>query len=74
MIATQSGGLALDFNNDVAALLQKCLADTQAYYEISFDTPAADQQDEYHHLEFKLAKPGLTARTRQGYYAQPSTR
>ena len=74
VIATQSGGLALDFNNDVAALLQKCLADTQAYYEISFDTPAADQQDEYHHLEFKLAKPGLTARTRQGYYAQPSTR
>ena len=27
---------------------------------------------EYHHLEIKLAKAGLTARARQGYYAQPS--
>jgi VWFA-related protein len=74
VIATQSGGLALDFNNDVAALLQRCLADTQAYYELSFDPPPADQRDAYHHLEIKLAKPGLTARSRQGYYVEPSPR
>ena len=74
VIATQSGGLALNYNNDVSALLRQCLADTQAYYELSFDPPPADQQDEYHHLEVKVAKPGLTARTRQGYYAQPGPR
>ncbi len=71
VLVTQTGGLALDFNNNVVEMLQRCLTDTQAYYEISFDPPAADQRDEYHHLEIKLAKPGLTARTRQGYYAQP---
>ena len=27
--------------------------------------------DEYHTLEVKVDKPGLTARTRTGYYAQP---
>jgi VWFA-related protein len=74
VIATQSGGLALDFNNDVAALLRQSLADTQAYYELSFDAPEADKPNEYHQLEVKVAKPGLTARTRRGYYAQPAPR
>jgi VWFA-related protein len=74
VIATQSGGLALDFNNDVAALLRQSLADTQAYYELSFEAPEADKPNEYHQLEVKVAKPGLTARTRRGYYAQPAPR
>jgi VWFA-related protein len=74
VIATQSGGLALDFNNDVAALLRQSLADTQAYSELSFDAPEADKPNEYHQLEVKVAKPGLTARTRRGYYAQPAPR
>jgi hypothetical protein len=32
---------------------------------------AGDGPNEYHALEIKLGKPGLTARTRTGYYAQP---
>jgi VWFA-related protein len=69
-IAAQSGGLALHPGNDLAAELQKCVADAGAYYEISFDPPISDQPDEYHKLEVHVAKPGLTARTRQGYYSQ----
>jgi hypothetical protein len=38
---------------------------------LSFDPPHADHADEYHHIEVQVAKPGLTARTRQGYYQQP---
>jgi VWFA-related protein len=71
VLATQSGGLALNSSNDVASLLQKCMADTAAYYELSFEAAPADRRDEYHSLQVLLAKPGLTARTRQGYYAQP---
>jgi VWFA-related protein len=71
VIATQSGGLALNSSNDVASLLQKCIADASAYYELSFDPPLSDQPHEYHHLEVKVAKPGVTARTRQSYYSQP---
>jgi len=74
VLAIQSGGLALEFNNDVASLLQQCLSDVAPYYEISFDAAAAERPDEYHHLEIKIAKPGLTARTHQGYYAQPASR
>jgi VWFA-related protein len=71
VLAVQSGGLVLNSDNDVVALLKKCMADTEAYYELSFDAPTADHRDEYHNLEVGVGKPGLTARTRQGYYAQP---
>ncbi|MFZ3216524.1 MAG: VWA domain-containing protein [Candidatus Acidiferrales bacterium] len=73
VLATQSGGLVLNFNNDVASLLQQCLTDAAPYYVISFAPSPSDKRDEYHSLEVKIAKPGLIARTRQGYYAQPAT-
>jgi len=71
VLAIQSGGLALDYDNDVAGLLRKCLSDAAPYYEISSDPPPAAQPNTYHQIEIKLAQPGLTARTREGYYAQP---
>ncbi|MGC1969386.1 MAG: VWA domain-containing protein [Candidatus Acidiferrales bacterium] len=71
VLAIQSGGLAFELNNDLAAMLQQCVSDTAPYYEISFDSAPADRPDEHHQLEVKLAKPDLIARMRQGYYAQP---
>jgi VWFA-related protein len=71
VLATQSGGLALASNNDIAAMLRECMADAQAYYTISFDASPAEHPNEYHELEIKVGKPGLIARTRTGYYAQP---
>jgi VWFA-related protein len=71
VLALQSGGQVLDFNNDMSALLQKCISDTAPYYEITFAAQAAERPNEYHQIEVKLAKPGLTARTLEGYYAQP---
>jgi VWFA-related protein len=71
VIAIQSGGLALSSGNDTAKSLQDCVADTVPYYEISFEAASPERPDEYHHLEIKIDKPGLTARTRQSYYAQP---
>jgi VWFA-related protein len=70
-VATQSGGLALDSGNDIAAQLQECIADARAYYEISFDPTTTDRPNEYHQLEVHVARPSLTARTRQGYYSRP---
>ena len=69
--ATQSGGLALHPGNDMASAMRRCVADARAYYEISFNPATADRPNEYHQLEVHVAKPGLTARTRQGYYSQP---
>lgn len=69
-LAEQTGGLALN-STGVTELLNKCLADLDAYYELTVDALPAEQPNEYHHLEVKMDKPGLVARTRQGYYAQP---
>jgi VWFA-related protein len=71
VLAIQSGGLAIESNSDVAGMLERCLTDLESWYEISFDSPAAERPNEYHHVEVRVDKPGLNARTRDGYYAQP---
>jgi VWFA-related protein len=71
VLATQSGGIAFAPSNDIAAGLRKCIADASAYYEVSFDSSADSTPNEYHRLEIHVAKRGLSARTRQGYYSHP---
>jgi VWFA-related protein len=71
VLAIQSGGLALRGSNDISGMLARCLADTESYYELSFDAPPAERALEYHEVQIKLANRGLTARTRAGYYWQP---
>jgi VWFA-related protein len=70
VLAAQSGGQVLTSSNDVARSIALCLADAKAYYTLSFDSARADHPNEYHSLQVKVVKPGLTARTRTGYYAQ----
>jgi VWFA-related protein len=72
VLAIQSGGLALEFNNDLSALLQQCISDVAPYYEITFAAAAAERPDEYHKIDIQIVKSGLTASTRQGYYTQPA--
>jgi VWFA-related protein len=71
VLATQTGGKVLNSNNDLTKLIASCQMDAKAYYTLSFIYPPADHPDEYHNLEIKIDKPGLIARTRTGYYAQP---
>jgi VWFA-related protein len=71
VLATQSGGRVLNSNNDLAGEIATCAADANSFYVLTFEGLAGDGPNEYHALEIKLGKPGLTARTRTGYYAQP---
>jgi VWFA-related protein len=71
VLATQSGGRVLNSSNDLAGEIATCVADANGYYVISFDSPAGDGPNEYHALDIKIDKPGLTVRTQSGYYAQP---
>jgi VWFA-related protein len=70
VLAVQSGGLALTANNDLLGMLRRCLADLQAYYELSFSRELDQKKNEYHHIEVRVAQPAVTARTRLGYYSQ----
>src|ERR1700733_2944399 len=71
VLAAQSGGLVLEGDSDVAGLLTRCFEDTSSWYEITFDPPPAERPNEYHSIAITVDKPGLTARTRTGYYSQP---
>jgi VWFA-related protein len=71
VLATQSGGRVLDISTDLSAEIEMCVSDLAAWYSISYEPPIAAHADEYHSLEIKVSKPGLTVRTTSGYYDQP---
>ncbi len=71
VLAVQSGGLALHGNNSIVAGLDRCIADTNAFYVLTIEAAPGEHPNEYHDLQVRTATPGLTARTRTGYYAQP---
>ncbi len=71
VLAIQSGGLALNGSSDVVGALKRSVDDTKSWYEIAFKTPSAEKPNEYYHIEVTIDEPGLNARTRDGYYAQP---
>jgi VWFA-related protein len=74
VLALQSGGQVVESNNSVTDMLNQCLSDVDSWYEINFNMAPAEKPNEYHHVEVKVDKPGLMARTRDGYYAQPEAR
>jgi len=57
VLAEQSGGRALGPTGDIYGDIVRCVADANAYYELSFDSAAADRVDVYHGLEVKLNRP-----------------
>lgn len=73
VLAVQSGGVASESNSDVAGMIRKDLADVGSWYEITYDPPTSEKPNEYHHIEIKLDQPDLNARTRDGYYANPTS-
>jgi VWFA-related protein len=76
VMAVQSGGQTITTDNDIATTLKDCVGETESWYEVSFPMPPAESPNEYHHLEVKISgnrsQPSLVARTRDGYYAQPT--
>jgi VWFA-related protein len=74
VLALQSGGLALHSTNDVTDALKQCITDAAPFYDIAIDPVPAGHPGEFHHIEIQVAKPGLTARTRAGYYAPSPSR
>ena len=71
VLAVQSGGQAFTGSNDISGMIKSAYEDGSAYYELTFDPTPADHPNEYHQIELQVSQPGLTIRTRQGYYNQP---
>jgi len=71
VLATQSGGLVLNASNDIKGLIDRSVADADAFYTLTLEAAVAERPNEYHSIEVKVARPGLSIRTRSGYYVQP---
>jgi VWFA-related protein len=72
VLATQTGGQVLMGSTNLAGLIDRCIADAQAYYVLTFKPPPAAHPREYHDIQVQLTRPGLKARTRSGYYTPPA--
>ncbi len=72
VLAAQTGGRILGPDNNLAEQINRCVADANNFYRISFDPPVADKPDGYHDLKVMVDRPGVTARTTSGYYNEPA--
>jgi VWFA-related protein len=70
-LALESGGMALGGPDDLSSKIATCVADAESYYVLAFDSTVAKTPGEYHAIEVKVDKPGLTVRTTRYYYAAP---
>ena len=52
-------------------MIQQCLADLSAWYEITIQPAPRTGPTEYHQIQVKVEKKGLNVRTRDGYYSNP---
>jgi len=71
VIATQDGGQVINSVSNLADELNRCFADADDFYTVTFDAAPAAHPNEYHPIAIKMGKPGLSARTQQGYYSHP---
>jgi VWFA-related protein len=71
VLSEQTGGRVIHTTNDLTTAIAQCSSDAEAYYILSFNPPKSDHADEFHSLSAVVNKPGVTARTRMGYYNEP---
>ncbi|MGA9243438.1 MAG: VWA domain-containing protein, partial [Silvibacterium sp.] len=71
VLAEQSGGHVLNTGFDLVSQIESCVHEPNTFYTLSFNPPPAALPNEYHDLTVQIDKPGLSARTKTGYYDQP---
>ncbi len=70
VLARQSGGQTLVDSKDFSRGVAACVADADAFYQITFDSPQAADFGEFHSLTLRVDRPGLKVRTDTMYYAE----
>jgi len=70
-ITTASGGSIFDFTNreELAKAVHEVTADLRSQYGIAYAPPETNHRKGFHRIKVRVNKPGLIARTRDGYLA-----
>lgn len=71
VLAHGSGGQVYMHEKNLTADLAACLADSNSYYVLGFDSGPSALPDEFRAIEVTVDRPGVTVRTNMGYFAQP---
>jgi VWFA-related protein len=68
-IAAASGGSVFEFTgeNDLAQAVREVIADMRSQYGIAYAPPDTSNRKGFHRIKVRVKKPGLIARTRDGY-------
>lgn len=70
VFAEHSGGLALIGGNDIKGQINTAIRDANVHYTLTFEAAPATERTEYHAIQVKVGKPGVTVRTTAGYYVK----
>jgi VWFA-related protein len=71
VLASQTGGRVLNSSNDITGSIVRCVEDAGSFYTLTLQMAPAERPNEFHHIQVQVGRPGVTTRTRYGYYAQP---
>ena len=67
-LAQQTGGFMITDTNDLNIGIQEALYDQQSYYLLGFDPEDGKFDQRRHTIKLKVTRPGLTVRSRSGFY------
>ena len=70
-LVAKTGGKVMTGKNDIASMIDDCLADAQHYYVLTFEAPPSVRETTFHEIKVEVDKPGAQVRTRTGYYTLP---
>ena len=69
LLADITGGRTVMSTNAPEALLPAVFAESQSYYLLAFAPVDREPNGKYHKIDVKVNRPGVSVRTRSGYYA-----
>ena len=71
-LAESTGGLLIANTNDMRVSLSRTVGDLAGYYEMAYTPTNREYDGHFRHVAVKVTRPGVTVRTRSGYFAVPS--
>ena len=69
VLSSETGGFAVVNRNDMATAFERVVADNSAYYLLGYYSSNERRDGRFRKIEVKVARPGLTVRSRKGYVA-----
>ncbi len=70
-LALATGGFLIGDSNDLGPGLDRVVGELASYYEVAY-LPPANTRTEFRHIQAKVLRPGVSLRTRSGYFPSGS--